>query len=448
MEKEPTTQYQTIQGKDLSKSFKYVKIKDIKSDDQIISVNHQFIALSWESSFSSICILPKDNPRGVPPDTPLIRVLGTTITSVRWSPMVKNLLASSFEDGTVRLWKIPEGGLRSDIRQEDQKFIEHLRKVNLMKFHPSSAEVIASCSKDQHIKVWNIEKAKSYFTINCPEYFSCLDWNYDGSIIGGCHSGPAYLYDPRTTQEIGHVQLKNKTPGRVFFVGKENFCTIGNEGQGRFLKLFDIKKMDTPIKEMELDKERHQCFPYYDYDSGIIYIPSKGSPKVHIYFYLNGTLNHYYKAHQLPTPATFCTFEDKRCVDYQNNEMTKLYRYHNDALTMTSFYVIRKAGYDPALFPDSLSGESALTGDEWASGTNKDPITKPISEVGAFEGEENINLIKPGETSAQDNEGEVNIEEKIRLLKEENEALKEKLTEQRCVNEELEKELQSLKASA
>lgn len=64
-------------------------------------------------------------------DNHILLVKGHTgsITDVGFSPFVEQLLASSSEDGTTKLWVIPEGGISDHVKEWDGELKGHTKKV-------------------------------------------------------------------------------------------------------------------------------------------------------------------------------------------------------------------------------------------------------------------------------------------------------------------------------
>jgi hypothetical protein len=51
------------------------------------------------------------------------------ITDVAFSPFVDQLLGSTSEDGTTKLWVIPEGGITEHVKEWDAELKGHTHKV-------------------------------------------------------------------------------------------------------------------------------------------------------------------------------------------------------------------------------------------------------------------------------------------------------------------------------
>lgn len=375
--------YCSITGKEINMKYGDFTPKVGPTEGQLIATNKDFIATAWDSQWACICILKKNNPHRVPPDVPLVHAHKENITDMRWSPYTKNLLASASEDGTIKFWQIPDNGLEARIDKEVGAFAEHNKKIVTFKFHPSSSELVGSTGFDKTVKVFNINTLKSYNSTPIGDTFTSLDWNQDGSLIGGaCKDKHLYVIDPRAKQvSVKTKGSENSKPQKFLFVGPDNFVSTGF-GSGRELKLFDLKKPETPVNTLKLDDNGNVPLPFYDWDTNIIYIPSKGSGKVLFYTFTNGNISVLSKEYASPTDQKLFTLEEKKYVDYNSNEMTRMYKFWGKELLFTSFVIPRKSGgIDQSLYPDTFAGESALTGDEWSSGTNKDPIKKNITEL-------------------------------------------------------------------
>ncbi len=92
-------------------------------------------------------------------------------------------------------------------------------------------------------------------------------------------------------------------------------------------------------------------FPFYDYDSHCIFIPGRGEQSIYFYAFGEGNISKLNDEYKMPiSPKSFGMLE-KCFVDYENCEMTRLLRWDNNALGMTSLRVLRQNGFDPDLYP-------------------------------------------------------------------------------------------------
>ena len=69
-------------------------------------------------------------------------------------------LAVACDDGYVRVWKIPEGGLVQQVNEPDMMFAAHADKITILKFHPLAKDVILTAAFDRTVKIWDLTKTE------------------------------------------------------------------------------------------------------------------------------------------------------------------------------------------------------------------------------------------------------------------------------------------------
>ena len=102
-------------------------------------------------------------------------------------PFNDNIIASSSEDCTIKIWEIPDGGLTENLNESLVDLEGHQRRVGIIEWHPTAENVILSAGFDFLIYIWDIATASALFEVNCHEdtIFSCK-WNFNGSLIVRC----------------------------------------------------------------------------------------------------------------------------------------------------------------------------------------------------------------------------------------------------------------------
>ena len=73
-----------------------------------------------------------------------------------FSPFHENCLATASADGTLKIWMIPEGGYTKSEKSCDAELKGHTKKVQHLKFHPSSEFTMASGGMEGSVKIWDI----------------------------------------------------------------------------------------------------------------------------------------------------------------------------------------------------------------------------------------------------------------------------------------------------
>lgn len=108
------------------------------------------------------------------------------VLDIAWNPFDDNMIASSSEDTTVKIWNIPDEGLAKEILTEPEVTLEgcHQRKVHQILWHPVAANILLSASFDPLIVIWNLETAEAVKEIDChPDLIFSVSWNTNGSLI-------------------------------------------------------------------------------------------------------------------------------------------------------------------------------------------------------------------------------------------------------------------------
>ena len=94
---------------------------------------------------------------------------------LQFSPFRDDILASCASDCLIRLWGIPQGGLK-DKMGADEALVElqgHPRKVVLMDFHPTAQRVLSSIDQDGCVKVRQNDGCMSVPSLKYPHSFRC-----------------------------------------------------------------------------------------------------------------------------------------------------------------------------------------------------------------------------------------------------------------------------------
>ena len=92
-------------------------ITQSSSEGQLMAVNTNFLAISWNSTGGGVAIFNASKPVRCPANLPLIRDHKSYIVDVKFSLFRSDLLAAS-DDSTVKLWEIPQNGLTDDLTNE------------------------------------------------------------------------------------------------------------------------------------------------------------------------------------------------------------------------------------------------------------------------------------------------------------------------------------------
>lgn len=107
------------------------------------------------------------------------------VLDVAWNPFDDNMIASSSEDATVKIWNIPDEGLVEDLN-DPLLTLEgiHQRKVHIVMWHPVASNILLSASYDPLVVIWNLETGDAAKEIDChPDIIYSISWDTNGGLI-------------------------------------------------------------------------------------------------------------------------------------------------------------------------------------------------------------------------------------------------------------------------
>ena len=83
-----------------------------------------------------MAIFETSKPGRIPDGVVPVLINGTTVLDFDFDPFDNSRVATSCDDGAIRIWKIPDGGLIEPVNEPHLIFSAHGDKVQLVKWHP------------------------------------------------------------------------------------------------------------------------------------------------------------------------------------------------------------------------------------------------------------------------------------------------------------------------
>jgi coronin-1B/1C/6 len=227
------SKFRHVYGQASKKQDCYDNIRITKSswDSTFCAVNPKFIAIITEAAGGgSFLVMPVEKTGRVDRDTPLVVGHKAAVLDVAWCPHNDNLIASSSEDCTIKVWDIPNGGLTKNLNDCVADLVAHQRRVGVICWHPTAYLVLMSAGSDNKVFIWNVATAEILTELEThPDMIYTAIWNYNGSKIATtCKDKMIRCFDPRTGKLInegkGHQATK---PMRAVFLKDGNLFTTG-----------------------------------------------------------------------------------------------------------------------------------------------------------------------------------------------------------------------------
>lgn len=181
---------------------------------------------------------------------------------------------------------------------------------------------------DGALHAWNIVTGQE-FAIHERENGALFgsEWNHNGSMIGFTDKERHIcVFDPRKNEIALEVNaFDGNKNANMCFMGNTDMiaCTGHSKNNDRQIKLFDMKKFDTPVQTLNVDHQSYTCQTYYDADTQLLFIPGRGESTCKYYELVNGAFK---KAAEFTSTdaARSSTFMPKRFVNYNKCELNTM----------------------------------------------------------------------------------------------------------------------------
>ncbi|KAF3832909.1 hypothetical protein F7725_026574 [Dissostichus mawsoni] len=249
-------------------------------DNHFCAVNSKFLAVVTESSGGGSFISGRL-------DSHYPKVCGHqgNVLDIKWNPFFENIIASCSEDTSVRVWEIPEGGLRRNMTEAVLELYGHSRRVGVIEWHPTSSGILFSAGYDYKILIWNLEIGEPVKMIDChTDVILSMSFNTDGSLLAtSCKDKKLRVIEPRSGAVLQQASCKNHRVNRVVFLGnmKQLLTTGVSRWNTRQIALWDQEDLSMPIVEEDIDGLSGLLFPFYDADTHMLYLAGKVSAAYH-----------------------------------------------------------------------------------------------------------------------------------------------------------------------
>ena len=448
------SKFKNALGTEKKEKFSDCSVTTVSTEGRIIAVNGNFLAMAW-SNMGEVVVVDSATPFRLKSDQYRIKGHRSNVLDLEFSPFSSDLLACSFDDYSVLLYKIPEGGLTENMTKEVQIYQKHTKKVPFVTFNPVAADVVCSGAFTGEIHVWNVITGDTYCELKADDTPTLVGWNPNGTLIGATTKNKFInIFDPRANKMILKQQINEAFQSAKFaFLDNETFVTNSWTKSGaKMLKLWDVRKVkedltsEGEVSSLQIDTSKTVTTPFVDRESKLLYCVGKGEAGIHVFDYNDGTFR---KGINFSTsePALCSVLFDRKCLDYNTLEVDRFARYVNSQkVYYVSFNIPRRnPGFDPTLYPPVEYGEAALTYEQWTSGETSEPKKKEIntienkfvSKVEVFVKQEVKVEKKTPEDKIKELEGKLaELSVKFNQLTEENAKLKKQIEEKKAKKEE------------
>ncbi|XP_058837542.1 coronin-1C-like isoform X2 [Topomyia yanbarensis] len=381
------SKFRHVYGLPTRKECCYTDISVVRSgnDGNFCAVNPTFLAIVADTTF---VVIPINQTGRI--DFQCCKVIGHTgqILDLKWNPFDDNMIASASDDCTIKLWKIPEGGLTSNLSECSIELVGHKRKVLHIEWHPTASNVLISAGFDHLICVWDVGNTDKPLlnVVSCHvDMIYSLAVSRDGSLIATTSKDKKLrIIEPRSGIVVseGTCHLGTKCSKAVFLDNNRILTTGFSRHSDRQYAVWNQHDLKKPLAQEVIDSSSGVVTPYFDYDTKMIYLAGKGDGNIRYYEVVDEPPYVYYLNQFLSgQPQKALGFMPKRGVNVSQCEVFRFYKLHatGNICEPISMIVPRKSTlFQNDLYPDTLANIPAIGAKEWFQGRNVQPILRSM----------------------------------------------------------------------
>jgi len=308
-----------------------------------------------------------------------------------FSPFDDYLLSTVTENALLQLWKLPSDykTFTKAIREPASVLKGHTRRVTSVDFHPTANNVVVTSAGDLTIRFWDIQQNAEKLKLDAhADSILSTSWNWNGSLMSSSSKDKLLkLWDPRNNKQINQVEAIDGVKGfKVCWLGaQDRLCTVGfSKGSQRQIAIWDTKKLNSPIARKEIDTGAGMMTPYYDCDTGVLFLSGKGDGNIKM-FEFDETDIHYLTDYGSNIPTFGLAMIPKRTVNVKECEIDTFLKLCGDYVEPLHFYVprTRMEFFQDDLYPPTKKiNEPTTTSDEWFRGVTKEPSSISMQPSG------------------------------------------------------------------
>ncbi|XP_054891009.1 coronin-7-like isoform X1 [Poeciliopsis prolifica] len=381
----PTSKFRHIQGAVMHRDKHITNIRNLNlttpGECDGFCVNRQRVAVPLAIAGGQIAVFERSGP-GRQPDTALPTIQNSVnVADFSWDPFDTHRLAVAGDDAKIRMWQVPEGGLKDTLTEPKLILQGHTEKIYSIKFHPLASGVLVSSSYDLTVRLWNLESGEQVkiLTGHQDQVFG-MAWSPDGKLLATvCKDGKVRIYDPR--KSTAPVQEGPGPEGhrgaRVVWVcdGKYLLVSGFDSRSERVLYLFSADSLSSgPVANAALNVSPSTLIPFYDPDTSVVILTGKGDTRVYIYELVPE--DPYFiecSSFNSPEPHKGLAFLPKTECNVRDVEIAVGLMLTKTTIEPVAFRVprVKKEFFQDDVYPDTaVWWEPALTASAWLSGSN------------------------------------------------------------------------------
>ncbi|XP_039748094.1 coronin-7 isoform X1 [Pararge aegeria] len=291
-----------------------------------------------------------------------------------FDPFSDQRLMVACDDGLLREWIIPEGGLQESTNEPKRTFSAHPDKIYIVRFHPTASDLLITAAHDLTIKIWDLSQevptAEITLTGHTEQIFA-MEWSPCGEYLATvCKDGYVRIYKPRSSTEPirkGPGPVGSRGARIVWALHDTHLVVTGfDKVSERQILLYKACDLSAPVCTVGLDVSPAILHIHIDHDSNTLFLTGRGDSTIYCYEVTCESpflcaLSH----HRSGTLHQGIAFLPKSLLAVDKVEFARALRLTNGTIEPLSFTVPRKKS---ELFQDDLFPPTLVTWEPWQSG--------------------------------------------------------------------------------
>mmetsp|Transcript_10915 Transcript_10915/g.37031 ORF Transcript_10915/g.37031 Transcript_10915/m.37031 type:complete len:425 (-) Transcript_10915:64-1338(-) len=255
-------------------------------EQSYVAASRSSFALALDGG--AVAVVPFDGAPAYSPDLPVVRGLEAPVYDLAFSAFDERLLAAASADGTVKMWRLPDGGLTEDLTVASTVLAGgHSSEVTHARFHPTDENLIASASlSDAVVNLWDVGRSAVVASVPAAtDSFRIHDlaWDAEGSKCAMCNSRDVRVMDPRSSVAAARFRAHEGAAGKpmklAYLGSMEMLLTTGfgptgmPKCSGRQFRIWDPRNTALAVKCIDMPGTG-VLKPFWDEENRFMYIAS------------------------------------------------------------------------------------------------------------------------------------------------------------------------------
>ena len=211
--------------------------RTVPAESDFFHANAERVAVPLTGPGGKIAVFETRKTGRIPDGVTPVLINGCNVMDFGFDPFDGSRLAVACDDGRVRVWAVPEGGLLQQTNEPQISFAAHADKIQLIKFHPLAKNVVLTAAFDRSVRIWNLDDVTSDPDSATPrieleghnDQLYAAQFSQCGRFLATvCRDGRIRIFDPRSgpSPVIEGAEIVPKKGARIVWALDGKFLIV------------------------------------------------------------------------------------------------------------------------------------------------------------------------------------------------------------------------------